>query len=80
MTEITQTDASKLSLDDARTLVAFADWEPYGLTSDLTMQGVLDLYHASSEYISLGAWLQEGDDAEAHYDIICNNDMLRQAA
>lgn len=68
--EITARDVRKLDLSDVRCLLNWADWEPCFHTDDLTLPGVLALYHASSEYIIVSDWLHDDPEAQARYERI----------
>lgn len=72
MSEIAKnkTDAVKLSLEDAKTLMSWADWSSYSLTWDLTIQQVLDLYHASNAYFTIDDWLNDDPKAQRVFDRI----------
>lgn len=72
MSEITVKQAGDMKDDDARTLLNWRDWTDEGLVGELTMQQLLDLYHASAKYVSLEAWLEEERGASAKYKRIVN--------
>lgn len=57
MSEITEKNAANLSADDAETLLHWRNWITESFVYGLSMQGLLDLYHASSEYATLESWL-----------------------
>ena len=70
MTEITKTNATELDLEEMRQLIGFADCQDWNLTGGLSVQGVLDIYHASSKYISIGDWLYDDPQAEKEFNAI----------
>jgi len=70
MAEITKTKATELDLEEMRQLIGFADCQDWNLTGGLSVQGVLDIYHASSEYISISDWLYDDPKAQAAFESI----------
>ncbi len=68
MTEITETDANRLSADDARTLLCWRDNTREDLVIGFTMGGLLHLYHASERYLTLEAWLDESPGTLKRYN------------
>lgn len=67
MAEITVTNAGDMLPEDARCLLYWRDDTTEDFVYGLTMQQLLDLYHASSEYISLEDWLEEEAKAGVKY-------------
>tara|TARA_R110000851_G_scaffold178010_9_gene324939 strand:+ start:315 stop:575 length:261 start_codon:yes stop_codon:yes gene_type:complete len=67
MSQIIETNAARLSSDDAQSLLNWRNGTNEGLVYGFTMQGLLDLYHLSSDYIELQYWLEENADATMRY-------------
>jgi hypothetical protein len=67
MAEIKATKAGEMSDHDARCLLNWRDWTHEELVYGLNLQQLLDLYHASAEYVSLEGWLEEDRKAPAKY-------------
>ncbi len=67
MAEITETDANRLSADDARTLLHWRDQTREDLVCGFTMGGLLHLYHASGKYMTLEAWLDESTESPSAF-------------
>lgn len=63
MAEIETQSADYLSRDDARALLNWTDCQGESLFADLTLQECLNVYHASSEYITFSDWLIEDEAA-----------------
>lgn len=70
MAEITETDASKLMPEDAETLIRWRNHTNEHIVFGFTMQGLLDLYHASSEYVCLEGWFECDDEAMFKYEAV----------
>lgn len=73
MTEITKTNAADLDLNEMQTLIGFANCQNWNLTGGLTIQGVLEIYHASSKYISIEDWLCDDERANDTFTEIHKN-------
>ena len=67
MSEITAKKAGDMGADDARTLLYWRDDAHEAYVYGLTMQQLLDLYHASAAYVTLEGWLEEERKAPAAY-------------
>lgn len=67
MSQIIETNAARLSSDDAQSLLDWRNGTNEGLVCGFTMQGLLDMYHLSSDYIELQYWLNESADAALKY-------------
>ena len=67
MNEIKTTKAGDMGPDDARCLLYWRDNTHEALVYGLTLQQLLDLYHASGEYVSLEGWLDEAKGAAKAY-------------
>lgn len=80
MAEITETKAANLSADDTRCLLNFRDHTHETIVYGLTIQQLLDLYHASNEYISIEDWLGDDPDAQKVYAKITGQTLEQAAA
>lgn len=69
---ITTTKASDLKRDELRELQSWCDCQRESLWNDLGAQTILNLWHASSEWETLEAWLQEAPEASALHQAILN--------
>lgn len=67
MTEITVKKAGEMSADDARCLLNWRDWTHEAIVYGLTLQQLLDLYHASHAYVTCEDWLDEDSKAPGKY-------------
>lgn len=67
MSEIAETDARKILPEDATTLIMWRDFADEGIVEGLSMQTLLDLYHASTRYVTLEGWLEEEESAIHEY-------------
>lgn len=69
MTEITTTDARLLTPEETTALIRFMDFHHGGYWNSATyggmpLQGVLNLWHKSIEYVDLDSWMEDWPDAE----------------
>ena len=53
--------------------MGFADCQDWNLTGNLTVQGVLEIYHASKKYISISDWLYDDPSANNKFGSIHDN-------
>mgnify|MGYP003651962076 CR=1 FL=1 len=67
MSQIIETNAARLSSDDAQSLLDWRNGTNESLVYGFTMQGLLNLYHLSSKFIELQYCLQEDADAKVKY-------------
>ncbi len=67
MTEITTKTAGEMSDHDARILLNWRDHTHEAIVYGVTLQQLLDLYHASAAYVSLEGWLEEDRTAPRRY-------------
>lgn len=75
------TDASKLDLEQSRTLINVFDDVHCAYTEHVkTMQMALDLYRASICYISIEDWLNEVPGALKEFDRITGANLSKDAA
>lgn len=47
-----------MTLEEARQIVAWCNFQDEGLWDDLTLTGIVALYNASHEYDTFEAWLE----------------------
>lgn len=73
--EIKAKKADEMGADDARTLLYWRDNTHEAIVYGLTMQQLLDLYHASAAYVSLEGWLDEDRKAPAAYKRIARRSL-----
>lgn len=70
MAEISTKCARTLTDDEARKLLSWRDFTQEDLVEGLTIQKLLDLYHASGKYFTLEDWLTEDPKARRQYETI----------
>lgn len=77
------TDARKLTIEQAKALGNWVDWQTCSLFEDnkgnsFPLQAVLDIWHASIVYEDFQSWLSEDEKAaRAAYSKICRKHHLK---